>query len=194
MKFFWNPYLLLVVGLLLVAIIVTPIIHWNSPVVNGGNSIISADVAVDRALASANADSPMGRLIGSPDEIQGKVMTYDQAHRLLFGRPVAPNTERGKMAANQVWLIVLHGNVIAHIEGAPGKTPIPASDEPHHQMAVILDAITADVFEGAIISNEKPLNVQSLPVLTLPKEPVEGIPRQLPIIPVTAAPLAPAPP
>lgn len=183
MENFLNSRKLILGFGILAVIVVAAILYRTRPTTSADNQVVSADVAVSRALESA---------AGSADEIRGQVMTYDQSHSFIFGRPVAPNTERAKMAANRVWLVVLHGNFIEHVPAAPGPIPIPEKIVLHHQMAIIMDAVTTDAFEMALVSPNKPLDVSTLALLTLPAEPVVGIPTRLPIL--TDAPLPTLPP
>ena len=194
MKTFPKPFRLLIAGVTLVVVVALAIIYLNRPVASAETPTVSAEVAVHSAFADATEDQPIGRLVGLPDEIRGQVMMYDQAHLFIFGRPLDRNSLQGNIADTRVWLIIFHGNVIEHVEGAPGRSDIPAQDLPQHQMAIILDAVTADILEGSIIPNSKPLDVQALPLLALPKEPVAGIPTRLPIKTVAPLPTLPAAP
>ncbi len=184
----------------LVLLITVLVISSGSSVGSAETSIIPAGVAVNRAIDAAMHGGIYGGLVGQPTEIRGQVMTYGEALRFVDGRPPDPNSLRGKMSDNAVWLIIFRGNVVEHVPGAPGDPAkgvpdIPPKDVTHTQMAVILDANTAESIEMTMISPQRVLPVNSLSVLSLPSGPQLPTPTKAPI--KTTAPFAtltPAPP
>ena len=141
-------------------------------------SAISKDVAVNQALLASKDNGLFGGSVSEPSKIQGELITFDQARLFVFGKSIGPDEVDAKLRDYPVWLIVLEGKFVEHVPSAPD---IPAKDVLHSQMAIILDANTAEVMEKYLISPDQKLSTVSLPVLSKPSGATLTIPTKLPI-------------
>ncbi len=187
----------IVIGIMLgvVAVAFAAIVRTDTGIAQTSN--ISADQAVVLALSYAKDNGLWGGMVGQPTEIRGRIMPFGQARQFLLS-PIDPNTVMYTMRDNPVWLIMLRGNFIGHIQAFPGlpskNLPSnPGRDDLHSQMAVIIDANTGDGIADVLVPLGKELSVISLPVLNRPTGSI-SLPTRLPIVPVTpVAPATPAP-
>lgn len=147
-------------------------------------SAISADVAVSQALLSAKDDGLFGGFVNQPTMVQGQFMTFERARQMILGQSLNADEEMVKWRDYPVWLIVLEGKFVEHVPSAPN---IPAKDVLHSQMALIIDANTAELMEKYLISPQQRLSTASLPTLSIPLGTIPPAPTQAPIS--TTAPL-----
>jgi hypothetical protein len=131
------------------------------------HAVLPADIVVDRALAVANAQGPDGGAVAPPTEARGQTMSYGQAVQFVLGRPLAAAEAVTRTAAYPVWLVVLQGQFVEHVPAAADGSA-PAKDVLHSQMAIILDGDTTESLRRIMIAPAQPLDVSSLPLLTLP--------------------------
>lgn len=141
-------------------------------------STVPADVAVSQALANTNDDGFFGGAVVAPSKLQGQLMTFDEARQFVLGRSIDASDGVSKFRNYPVWLIVLEGQFVEHVPAVPG---IPGKEVMHSQMAIIIDANTAEVMEKYLISPDQRLPTDSLQVLTIPSGVVPPVPTMAPV-------------
>jgi hypothetical protein len=147
-----------------VVILIGAIIVMRHRTVSTKTSVIPASLARDCALASATDDKQVGGAVIPPTDVRGQVMTYGKAVQFIFGRPNSSDEGMAKIRDHLVWIVVLQGEFIEHVP-ASADSSIPAKDVIHSQMALLIDGNTGEMIERVMISPQKTLPVEVLPVL-----------------------------
>jgi hypothetical protein len=156
-------------GVLVVSIMVAILLVLSRATIGRAQTApISPDVAVAHALAAAQDNGPSGGIVGKPTDIHGQVTTYGQAVQQVERTPMEPSQAIVKRDT-KVWHVLLRGNFVAHIEGAPPD--IPPKDEVFHQMSIILDGTTGEVMESTFLPANLELPINGMPVLSQPTPP-----------------------
>jgi hypothetical protein len=145
---------------------------------------LSPATAVQEGIRAAQRGFSIGRLVGEPTEIRGRLLPLSEARQLLGDPPLEPVDAQWPQRDAPVWLVVLRGNVEAR---NPGKNTFT-------QVSMVLDATTGAVQEVTLHHTGKPLPVAMLPVLTRPSAPapIPPTPTRPPVAPThPAKPAAP---
>ena len=158
----WPRWLLVILLLIVVAMSAFVIVSLvNDRNISSPTSLISDEVAVNKAIAEAQAGGPWGTF-REITQIRGRIMTYSEAIQSLSGRPPDPNSSEAQNNALPVWLIVLEGRGSGMQPGAPGTSGIP---QEYEAMAIVLDARTGDVMRGVLLGPRSPIRMDAMPVL-----------------------------
>ena len=185
-KFWWTG----LAGLLLIGAI------FIGKTVLAKSAILSADAAVNLALSYGNINIYL-EWDNRPSGIFGKVMKYGEAVQYKSTQPIPPQENIARTSDVPVWLILLQGDFVEHVPGAPGSPGIPEKDIHHNQIVLIIDGISGDIIETFWVSPQEALSMISLPALTPPSGTVSPTPSQGPIhtaVPLpTTGPASPAP-
>ena len=175
-KYWWT----VLAGLLLIGAILIGNTVLAKP------AIISADTAVTLALSSGNSNIYL-EWDNQPSGIFGKVMKYGEAVQYKTTQPNPPQENVAGMSDLPVWLILLQGNFVEHVPGAPGSPGIPEKQVIHRQIALIINGVSGNIIETFWGSPQEALPINSLPALMSPSGTASPAPARGPIH--TAVPL-----
>ena len=158
----WPRWLLVILLLIVVAMSAFVIVSLaNDRNISSPTSLISDEVAVNKAIAEAQAGGPWGTF-REITQIRGRIMTYSEAIQSLSGRPPDPNSSEAQNNALPVWLIVLEGRGSGMQPGAPGTSDIPRE---YDAIALVLNAWTGDVLRGYLLGPDNSKRMETVPTL-----------------------------
>ncbi len=153
--------------------------------------VMAPETAVVEAIRQARHPSPIGHLVGEPTEIRGRVMTYEEFHWLVEGRPLELDERGLDRRQERVWVIALRGTIDPTCGSCSPHSPQPT----YRQLLMQLDARTGAQGEMALFPTTHELDVTSLPILARPTGPVPPpAPTATPGPPAIPAPTRPAAP
>ena len=133
---------------------------------------VSSALAAQLALDELHSENAVGRLLGAPTMVRGRVMSFDDAYALVNGKPMANDAPFAYRRNRSVWLVVTRGTWLLHIPGGHGdprhRTPtVLAKDLTVFDLwyAIMFDAATGQVYDRGGVNESYRTQLSALPEL-----------------------------
>lgn len=133
---------------------------------------VSSALAAQLALDELHSENAVGRLLGAPTMVRGRVMSFDDAYALVNGKPMNNDAPFAYRRNRSVWLVVTRGTWLLHIPGGHGdprhRTPtVLAKDVTVSDLwyAVMFDAATGQVYDRSGVNEIYRIQLSVLPEL-----------------------------
>ena len=133
---------------------------------------LSPALAAQFALDELHGENAVGRLLGAPTMLRGRVMSFDDAYMLVNGKPMSDDAPFAYRRTRAVWLVVTRGTWLLHIPGGHGdplkRTPtILAKDVTVFDLwyAIMFDAATGQVYDRGGVNELYRTQQSALPEL-----------------------------